>query len=169
MRGVAPAPHNPLKRLDRNFLFAFGRHFPFFLAKTIVFAVWGSRGIIPLAGVEGTASPVRDLGATPPGKSSTSVCGIALENLWTDLPLPPPMWRKWITLCKKSAYPQGFPKPFLLDFRAISGFSTNPQPLLLLRLIKTYLYYFICEKRSCTQHEADLQQRFTVTVYQYCE
>ena len=30
LRGFAPAPHKPLKRLDRNFLFAFGTKYSCF-------------------------------------------------------------------------------------------------------------------------------------------
>ena len=75
------------------------------------------------------------------GKFSTEICGFESENMWTTNVPTNKMWITWTTHTLIQPYPQGFPKPFFLDFQAENRFSTNPQPLLRLLRIKSYLTY----------------------------
>ena len=75
------------------------------------------------------------------GKFSTEICGFESENMWTTNVPTNKMWITWTTHTLIQPYPQGFPKPFFLDFQAENRFSTNPQGLLRLLLINFYLSY----------------------------
>ena len=75
------------------------------------------------------------------GKFSTEICGFESENMWTTNVPTNKMWITWTTHTLIQPYPQGFPKPFFLDFQAENRFSTNPQGLLRLLRIKSYLTY----------------------------
>ena len=75
------------------------------------------------------------------GNFSTEICGFESENMWTTNVPTNKMWITWTTHTLIQPYPQGFPKPFFLDFQAENRFSTNPQPLLRLLRIKSYLTY----------------------------
>ena len=75
------------------------------------------------------------------GKFSTEICGFESEKMWTTNVPTNKMWITWTTHTLIQPYPQGFPKPFFLDFQAENRFSTNSQPLLRLLRIKSYLTY----------------------------
>ena len=75
------------------------------------------------------------------GKFSTEICGFESEKMWTTNVPMNKMWITWTTHTLIQPYPQGFPKPFFLDFQAENRFSTNPQGLLRLLLINFYLSY----------------------------